>query len=90
MIDARAKPAAPTPIEVATALARQPVQAVDVPEKSHLLVAKTLVAARKAQPDRNGAIAGLGGEVFWARYMTVESFAPMSDHPPVSLPAVTT
>ena len=64
MIDARAKLPAPEPIEAAIAVARQPVEAVGVPEKLHPLVAKTLVAARKAQPDRNGAITGLGGEVF--------------------------
>lgn len=67
MIDVRAKPPAPEPIEAAIAVARQPVEAVGVPEKLHPLVAKTLVAARKAQPDRNGAITGLGGEVFLIR-----------------------
>jgi len=67
VIDARAKPPAPEPIEAAIAAARQPVEAVAVPEKLHPLVAKTLVAARKAQPDRNGAITGLGGEVFRIR-----------------------
>ncbi len=67
VIDARAKPPAPAPIEAAIAAARQPVEAVVLPEKLHPLVAKTLVAARKAQPDRNGAITGLGGEVFRIR-----------------------
>ena len=63
VIDARAKPPTPAPI----AVARQPVEAVAVPEKLHPLVAKTLAAARKAQPDRNGAITGLGGEAFRIR-----------------------
>lgn len=67
VIDARAKPPAPEPIEAAIVVARQPVEAVAVPEKLHPLVAKTLAAARKAQPDRNGAITGLGGEVFRIR-----------------------
>lgn len=67
MIDARAKPPTPEPIEAVIAVARQPVAAVAVPEKLYPLVAKTLVAARKAQPDRNGAITGLGGEVFRIR-----------------------
>jgi hypothetical protein len=67
VIDARAKPPAPEPIEAAIAVARQPVEALAVPEKLHPLVAKTLAAARKAQPDRNGAITGLGGEVFRIR-----------------------
>ncbi|MGR7996935.1 hypothetical protein [Xanthobacter sp. ZOL 2024] len=67
VIDARAKPPAPPPIEAAIAAARQRVEAVALPEKLHPLVAKTLVAARKAQPDRNGAITGLGGEVFRIR-----------------------
>lgn len=67
VIDARAKPPAPEPVEAAIAVARQPVEAVTVLEKLHPLVAKTLVAARKAQPDRNGAITGLGGEVFRIR-----------------------
>ncbi len=67
VIDARAKPPQPEPIEAAIALARQPLQAVAVPEKLHPLVAKTLVAARKVQPDRNGAITGLGGDVFRIR-----------------------
>lgn len=67
IIDARAKPPAPEPIEAAIAVARQPVEVVAVPEKMHLLVAKTLVAARKAQPDRNGAITSLGAEVFRIR-----------------------
>lgn len=69
VIDARAKPPAPEPVEAAIAVARQAVEAVAVavPEKLHPLVAKTLVAARKAQLDRNGAITGLGGEVFRIR-----------------------
>lgn len=67
VIDARAKPPAPEPIEAAIAAARQSAEAVAVPEKLHPLVAKTLVAARKAQRDRNGAITGLGGEVFRIR-----------------------
>lgn len=67
VIDARAKPPAPESIEAAIAVARQPVEAVAVPEKLHSLVAKTLAAARKAEPDRNGAITGLGGEVFRIR-----------------------
>ncbi|MBM7405919.1 MULTISPECIES: hypothetical protein [Sphingomonas] len=67
VIDARAKPPTPAPIEAAIAVARQPVEAVAVPEKLHPLVAKTLAAARKAQPDRNGAITGLGGEAFRIR-----------------------
>ena len=67
VIDARAKPPAPEPVEAAIAAARQAVEAVAVPEKLHPLVAKTLVAARKAQLDRNGAITGLGGEVFRIR-----------------------
>lgn len=67
VIDARAKLPAPEPIEAAIAVARQPVEALAVPEKLHPLVAKTLAAARKAQPDRNGAITGLGGEVFRIR-----------------------
>lgn len=67
VIDTRAKPPSPEPIEAAIAAARQPVEAVAVPEKLHPLVAKTLIAARKAQPDRNGAITGLGGEVFRIR-----------------------
>lgn len=67
VIDARAKPPTPEPVEAAIAVARQPVEAIAVPEKLHPLVAKTLVAARKAQPDRNGAITGLGREVFRIR-----------------------
>ena len=67
MIDARAKPPAPEPIEAAIAVARQSAEAVAVPERLHPLVAKTLAAARKAEPDRNGAITGLGGEVFRIR-----------------------
>lgn len=67
VIDARAKPPAPEPIEAAIAAARQSAEAVAVPEKLHPLVAKTLAAARKAAPDRNGAITGLGGEVFRIR-----------------------
>ncbi|MGN6122086.1 MAG: hypothetical protein ACTHOJ_03920, partial [Sphingomonas oligoaromativorans] len=67
VIDARAKPPAPEPVEAAIVVARQPVEAVTVPEKLHPLVAKTLVAARKVQPDRNGALTGLGGEVFRIR-----------------------
>lgn len=67
VIDARAKPPAPEPVEAAIVAARQPVGAVAVPEKLHPLVAKTLAAARKAQPDRNGAITGLGGEAFRIR-----------------------
>lgn len=67
MIDARVKPPAPEPIKAAIAVARQPVEAAAVPEKLHPLVAKTLVAAKSAQPDRNGAITGLGGEVFRIR-----------------------
>lgn len=67
VIDARAKPSAPAPVEAAIAVARQAMEAVAVPEKLHPLVAKTLVAARKAQLDRNGAITGLGGEVFRIR-----------------------
>lgn len=66
-IDARGKSPTPAPIEAAIAVARQPVEAVAVPEKLHPLVAKTLAAARKAQPDRNGAISGLGGEGFRIR-----------------------
>jgi hypothetical protein len=67
VIDARAKPPAPEPIEAAIAVARQSAEAVAVPERLHPLVAKTLAAARKAEPDRNGAITGLGGEVFRIR-----------------------
>ena len=68
VIDARAKPPAPEPVEAAIVAARQPVEAVAVPKKKlHPLVAKTLAAARKAEPDRNGAITGLGGEVFRIR-----------------------
>ncbi|CAH1674258.1 hypothetical protein [Chelatococcus asaccharovorans] len=67
VIDASAKPLAPEPIEEAIAAARQAAEAVAVPEKLHPLVAKTLAAARKAAPDRNGAITGLGGEVFRIR-----------------------
>lgn len=67
VIDARAKLSAPEPIEAAIAVARQSVEAVAVPEKLHPLVAKTLAAAKKARPDRNGAITGLGGEVFRIR-----------------------
>jgi hypothetical protein len=67
VIDARAKPPAPEPVEAAILAARQPVEAVAVPEKLHPLVAKTLAAARKAAPDRNGAITGLGREVFRIR-----------------------
>lgn len=67
VIDARAKLPTPAPIEAAIAVARQPVEAVAVPEKLHPLVAKTLAAARKAEPDRNGAITGLGREVFRIR-----------------------
>lgn len=67
VIDARAKPPPPEPVEAAIAVARQPVEAVAVPEKLHPLIAKTLVAARKVQPDRNGAITGLGEDVFRIR-----------------------
>lgn len=67
VIDARAKPPAPELIQATIAAARQPVETVAVSEKLHPLVAKTLVAARKAEPDRNGAITGLGGEVFRIR-----------------------
>lgn len=67
VIDARAKPPAPEPMEAAIAAARQPVAAIAAPEKLHPLVAKTFVAARKAEPDRNGAITGLGAEVFRIR-----------------------
>lgn len=67
VIDARAKSPPPEPVEAAIAAARQPVQVVTVPEKLHPLVAKTLVAARKVQPDRNGAITGLGEDVFRIR-----------------------
>lgn len=67
VIDARAKPQAPEPVEAAIAAARQSAEAVAVPEKLHPLVAKTLAAARKAEPDRNGAITGLGGEAFRIR-----------------------
>jgi hypothetical protein len=65
--DARAKPSAPEPVEAAIAVAKQAMRAVAVLEKLHPLVAKTPAAARKAQPDRNGAITGLGGEVFRIR-----------------------
>ena len=64
VIEARAKPSAPEPVEAAIAAARQTMEAVTVPEKLHPLVAKTLVAARKAESDCSGAITGLGGEVF--------------------------
>ena len=67
VIDARAKPPAPEPVEAAIVAARQPLEAVAVPEKLHPLVVKTLAAARKTQPDRNGAITDLGGEVFRIR-----------------------
>ncbi|MDE8654629.1 hypothetical protein [Novosphingobium album (ex Liu et al. 2023)] len=67
VIDARTKPPAPEPIEAAIAVARQSAEAVAVPERLHSLVAKTLAATRKAEPDRNGAITGLGGEVFRVR-----------------------
>lgn len=67
VIDARAKPPAPESIEAAIAAARQPMEDVAIPEKLHPLVTKTLAAARKAEPDRNGAITGLGGEVFRIR-----------------------
>lgn len=67
VIDAGARPPAPEAVETAIAIARQSAHVVAVPEKLHPLVAKTLAVARKAQPDRNGAIAGLGAEVFRIR-----------------------
>lgn len=45
--DARAKSPAPEPVEAAIAIAKQPAEAVTVPEKRHPLVAKTLAAARQ-------------------------------------------
>jgi hypothetical protein len=38
-----------------------------MPDKLHPPVAKTLSLARKATPDRNGAISGLGQEAFRIR-----------------------
>lgn len=67
VIDARARPPAPEQIKVAIAAAQQAMEAVGMPEKPHPLVTKTLAAARKAKPDRNGAITGLGEEVLRLR-----------------------
>lgn len=67
VIDARAKPPAPETVQAAIVAAGQPVEAVAVPETLHPLVVKTLAAARKAEPDRKGAITGLGVEVFRIR-----------------------
>jgi hypothetical protein len=67
VINARAKSPAPERVEAAVAVAKQSVETVAVPEKLHPLVAKTLAAARKAKPDRNDAIIGLGAKFFRLR-----------------------
>jgi hypothetical protein len=67
VINARAKPPASERVEAAVVVAKQSVETIAVPENLHPLVAKTLAAARKAKLDRNGAIIGLGTEVFRLR-----------------------
>jgi hypothetical protein len=73
VIDARARPPAAEPVEAAIAIAKQREDAVIVPEKLHPLVAKTLSLARKATPDRNGAITGLGPEAFRVRAVPTQT-----------------
>jgi hypothetical protein len=60
-------PPPPEPIAMAIGQARETRGRIIVPDKLHPLVAKTLAAARKAQPDQHGAVTKLGSEVFHIR-----------------------
>jgi len=67
IIIAQKAPLPPEPIAIAIGEARQTGGHIVVPDKLHPLVAKTLAAARKAQPDQHGAVTKLGSEVFHIR-----------------------
>lgn len=54
-------------VKVAIASTQQLVTESVASEKLHPLVARTLIAAKKAWPDRNGAITCTGGDVFRIR-----------------------
>ena len=65
IIIAQKAPPPPELIAIAIGEARQTGREIIMPDKLHPLVAKTLAAARKAQPDQHGAVTKLGSEVLW-------------------------
>jgi len=67
IIIAEKSPSQPEPIAIAIREARETGGQIIVPDKLHPLVAKTLAAARKAQPDQHGAVTKLGSKVFHIR-----------------------